>query len=1316
MKGDQVLLGIAAVMIVVCVAFAAVNWDDSNKSVDKSVYGKITQSQIDDLQEQARNGASVKLTIQSSDGKKIVLDTEAVLSLNSAASLLMDRLSDSELTEADKAAVGDAPVYNISLGDNTNFGAGYATVYLPYELADGDDPDNVMVVCLDESSNIVGRYYGIYEKGFVSFKTGHFSKFAIIQGDVASEVANKFSYSGAFGNFTQVEKVSARLYSVKAQSGLSSDPYNVFYVYAGDDADSQFKDKKAQIEGLGEFMGVKPVSVYSDGLKQFALYKSDVDSFFTITMLYFVYNVGDVTVYAIASENGTSDIYSGIAKVDELATDGEIMGFVSSIMSAVDEQTRPFAIGSSMDKARYFIGNYSSDAYGKFTEKDMSDASSTATADCGTIKWEVRADALDQYKAHVKALDAMASKGQVEKKEYNGYDYVAAYSSEKDGVSSFYIVAYAHGVFIHSTELVNGKIDTSSALTSRAATASDMLNLSNFVTRSVGYQIYEGDAYTMLDAVQDFVANVQPSFPLGTWSYSQATTDDYSELRFDYSGRSGDRYNLITISKLDQSEYDRIAAELKALVGTKAVMTYNYGEFSQDVGATYYAVSYNGSTSSGIRFVMAVNGYMIDASGLVDRGTENTKYVYCSTSGTDEQNAMILVVLSNLNRFISKVGQADIEELDVPSMAARFATDYNDGKTTWVIKKGYTMDSAHLLGSYLNNSGKARYFDIFITNEPDAANKYTDLSEAVAALDGTTFLSSTTYSLYTADVDGLEYTAVSYSGNTMGAFRFVMKVGNVIVDASELSVQNDYPYIYIVSDKTTYDGVVASILRLMYNSVTSDKAVDIDAVTEKDEPGPEPPGPEPPGPEPVTHTGAALIADTFVDGWTRTDESMAVADGATAQSASIVETYTNSKGNQSTKTFTVSESTSEAYATAAQAVTALVGTTYMGATYVALDTSSITGVQVTAAVGQGSSSCFLNFVMFYNGYMFDASGTYVYLKGTDQSSAALQVVSLMATAMKSAIPAPEPTGAALIGDTFAGSWTRADESFALADGWTESSATLVETYTNSKGKQVTKSSVITAATADEYATAAQAITALVGTSAMGDNLYALIDTSSITGVQVTAVGSQLTSSYFLKFVMFYNGYMFSASTDYIYLTGADQSAAALQTIALMATAMKTAVPAPQPTGAALIGDTFAGSWTRADESFALADGWTESSATLVETYTNSKGKQVTKSSVITAATADEYATAAQAITALVGTSAMGDNLYALIDTSSITGVQVTAVGSQLTSSYFLKFVMFYNGYMFSASTDYIYLTGADQSAAALQTISGMASAFLQSVN
>ena len=155
-------------------------------------------------------------------------------------------------------------------------------------------------------------------------------------------------------------------------------------------------------------------------------------------------------------------------------------------------------------------------------------------------------------------------------------------------------------------------------------------------------------------------------------------------------------------------------------------------------------------------------------------------------------------------------------------------------------------------------------------------------------------------------------------------------------------------------------------------------------------------------------TGSALIAETIVDGWTRTDESIAVGDGATAQSATIVETYTNKSGNPATKTVTVSESTSEAYATAAQTVSNLIGTTYMGATYVALDTSSITGVQVTAAVAQGSSSCFLNVVMFYNGYMFDASGTYIYLKGTDQSAAALQVVTAIATAMKAAVPAPGP--------------------------------------------------------------------------------------------------------------------------------------------------------------------------------------------------------------------------------------------------------------------------------------------------------------------
>ncbi len=1006
MKGDQVLLGVAMVLVVVCVAFAAVNWDDSEKVVSKQCYNGISQSDINQLQEQAKKGNTVELTIMSDGGKKIVLDTEAVLSLNSAASLTMDKLSTSDLSEADLAIVGDAPVYNISLGENTKFGAGYATVYLPYTLKADDDPDNIVVVCIDDSSNIVGRYYGVYSNGQVAFKTGHFSKFAIMQGDIASQVANKFNYNGVFGDFSTVEKVSNRLYTVKAESGLSSDPYNVIYIYAGNDADAKYKEKVGEIENVSGFMGVKPVSVYSDGLKQFALYKSDVDMFFTATMVYFVYNIGDVTVYAITSENGTSDAHSGIVKIDELATDGEIMDLVSCIMTSVDEQTRPFAVGSSVAKAQYFIDNCTSTAFGKFSASDMSDKSSTASNSSGSITWEVRADALSLYNEYVKALDTMASKGEVVKKEYNGYDHVAAYSSEKNGTASFYIVCYTDGMIIHSAKLVNGKIDTSSAIRSSSATAQDMLNLANFVTRSVGYQIYEGNQYTMLDAVQDFVSKTQPSFPLGTWSYSESTTDDYSELVFSYAGRAGDRFNLLTISKYSESEYQRIAAELANLVGTKAVMTNNYALFDEDIGATYYAISYNGSTSAGIRFVMAVNGYLIDASGLEDRGSENTKYVYCSTSGTDEQNAMMLVVLNNLNHYISKVGQAKIDTLDIPSMAARFATDYDDGKTTWVIKKGYTEDSAHLLGSYTNNSGKARYFDIFITNEPDSANKYADLAEAVAALDGTTFLSSTTYSLYTEDVDGLEYTAVSYSGNSMGAFRFVMKVGNVIVDASELSVQNDYPYIYVVSNKDTYDDAVASILRLMYNSIVSDSPVDIDAVTEKDTPpgpeppGPEPPGPEPPGPEPTDPTGSALIADTFADAWTRQTESFEVEDGATAESATLVETYTNSKGKQATKTSVITSATAEQYAEAAAAIAALDGTAAMGTNlYALIDTSSVNGVQVTAVGSQLSSSYFLKFVMFYNGYMFSASSDYIYLTGADQSDAALQTVSGMANAL-----------------------------------------------------------------------------------------------------------------------------------------------------------------------------------------------------------------------------------------------------------------------------------------------------------------------------
>ena len=326
MNYKPIIGGLAIVALAVCLGIACLHLEieSPEAKVNMTVDGELTQKDIQKLQDRAREGVKVSLTINSENGTKIVLDTDAVLNLNSSAKLKIDSVDKSTLSNDVKETIGDAPVYDVSLGDNKDFGAGYATVYLPYTLAANEDPDNLMVYYIDDTNGIAGQYYAIYDSGYAVFKTGHFSKFAIVNDDVAKHVADSFRYSGALGDYTTVKKVATHLYSVSAKSELANDPLNTIYIYAGNDSVDVYKDKVSQIKDIDEFMGVKPTSVYSDGLQNFTLYVSHVDTYFTVTMAYFAINIGDITVYAISETDGESDIFSGVCKVNELATDGEI--------------------------------------------------------------------------------------------------------------------------------------------------------------------------------------------------------------------------------------------------------------------------------------------------------------------------------------------------------------------------------------------------------------------------------------------------------------------------------------------------------------------------------------------------------------------------------------------------------------------------------------------------------------------------------------------------------------------------------------------------------------------------------------------------------------------------------------------------------------------------------------------------------------------------------------------------------------------------------------------------------------------------------
>ena len=138
-----ILLIVAILAVFVMIGACLAPGIESRVVVEKEYQDSISQSDIDEIQKSAKNGADVTVTISSGDSQ-IILDTDAVLNLNSAATLTVNPVPASEQSEKVKGIVGDAPVYDISLGDNKDFGSGTVTITVRYTLAAGDDPNSIM--------------------------------------------------------------------------------------------------------------------------------------------------------------------------------------------------------------------------------------------------------------------------------------------------------------------------------------------------------------------------------------------------------------------------------------------------------------------------------------------------------------------------------------------------------------------------------------------------------------------------------------------------------------------------------------------------------------------------------------------------------------------------------------------------------------------------------------------------------------------------------------------------------------------------------------------------------------------------------------------------------------------------------------------------------------------------------------------------------------------------------------------------------------------------------------------------------------------
>ncbi|MBN7773946.1 S-layer homology domain-containing protein [Clostridium aminobutyricum] len=96
-----------------------------------------------------------------------------------------------DLSNEDKAMIGDRPVYDLKINSGstsiTDFGGGTATVSIPYTPVKGEDTSKLVIYYISNSGQLTMIPDCIYDEsnGTVTFKTTHFSSYAIGYNDVA---------------------------------------------------------------------------------------------------------------------------------------------------------------------------------------------------------------------------------------------------------------------------------------------------------------------------------------------------------------------------------------------------------------------------------------------------------------------------------------------------------------------------------------------------------------------------------------------------------------------------------------------------------------------------------------------------------------------------------------------------------------------------------------------------------------------------------------------------------------------------------------------------------------------------------------------------------------------------------------------------------------------------------------------------------------------------------------------------------------------------------------------------------------------------
>lgn len=161
--------------------------------INPQISGKINRvtvelpiSSLENIAQKTEAGLTVKTSLAELSFSNQAL---GAFSGSGNVGISLGRVENSELSEANRALVGDHPVFDLSVtagGQNiSDFGGGELTASLPYTPKDGENTDNLTVYYLDKdgkAKQMTGAYYDKNKKCII-FKTSHLSVYAVVYSD-----------------------------------------------------------------------------------------------------------------------------------------------------------------------------------------------------------------------------------------------------------------------------------------------------------------------------------------------------------------------------------------------------------------------------------------------------------------------------------------------------------------------------------------------------------------------------------------------------------------------------------------------------------------------------------------------------------------------------------------------------------------------------------------------------------------------------------------------------------------------------------------------------------------------------------------------------------------------------------------------------------------------------------------------------------------------------------------------------------------------------------------------------------------------------